>query len=133
LQVLPSLQEVPLGTAACWHPEAGTHVSVLQGLLSAQSRVVPGVQEPAWQVSVPLHRFVSLHEVPFATAVFVHAPAAHASVVHALLSSQSPGTLHDTHPPSGVWTHPEIALQESVVQALVSSQSSPTPALQLPP
>src|SRR5437899_12976107 len=66
LHTFPSLHEVPLATAVCWQPCTGSHVSVVQGLLSLQLGGVPGVQTPAWEVSGPLQAVASLEEVPVA-------------------------------------------------------------------
>ena len=44
------------------------------------------VQVPAWQVSVCVQALLSLHAVPFAALVNVHAASAQASAVHGLLS-----------------------------------------------
>src|SRR2546427_613246 len=85
LQRSPSGQGVPFASAVCRQPATGSHVSVVQGLASAQLRAVPGVQAPAWQVSTPLHTFPSLHDVPFATARLRQpATGSQLSVVHGL-------------------------------------------------
>src|SRR2546426_12431485 len=68
LHTLPSLHEVPFATAACWQPCTGSHVSVVQGLLSLQLGGVPAVQAADGQGSELVQAFPSLHEVPFATA-----------------------------------------------------------------
>src|SRR5256712_7970572 len=89
LHTSPSLHEVPFASAVCWHPATGSQMSVVQGLLSLQSRAVPPVQVPAWHVSMPLHTLPSLHGVPFASAVFRHpASGSQVSAVHRLLSLQ---------------------------------------------
>ena len=50
---------------ALWtHPVPLLQESAVQRFLSSQLRAVPAVQTPNWQVSVPLHTFPSLHEVP---------------------------------------------------------------------
>src|SRR5437899_783008 len=69
LHTFPSLHEIPFATAACWQPCTGSHVSVVQGLLSLQLRGAPAVHTPARQVSAPLHTLPSLHEVPFVSGV----------------------------------------------------------------
>ena len=46
LHTFPSLHEVPFATAVCWQPWTGSHVSVVQGLLSLQLGSVPAVQTP---------------------------------------------------------------------------------------
>src|SRR5439155_22770282 len=92
LQRSPSGQGVPFASAVCRQPASGSHVSVVQGLASAQLRADPGVQAPAWQVSAPLHTFPSLHDVPFATARLPQpATGSQLSVVHGLLSLQLGG------------------------------------------
>jgi hypothetical protein len=48
------------------HPVAGLQESVVQTLPSLHTSGVPPVQVPFWQVSAPLQRFPSLHDVPFA-------------------------------------------------------------------
>jgi hypothetical protein len=70
LQRLLSAHEVPLVTFVCVQPVAGLQPSVVQTLESLQLSAVPAVQVPPWQVSVPLHRLVSTHDVPLATLVF---------------------------------------------------------------
>src|SRR6266403_2191150 len=60
LQTFPSLHRVPFGTAACWPPATGSHVSVVQTFLSSQLSAVPAVHTPALHVSAPLHAFPSL-------------------------------------------------------------------------
>src|SRR2546426_941564 len=92
LHTLPSLHEVPFATGECWQPCTGSQVSVVQGLPSLQLGSVPGVQTPAWHVSVPLHAFPSLHEAPFATAkCWQPATGSHVSVVQGLPSLQLSG------------------------------------------
>ena len=46
LQTLPSPHEVPLRTGLCVQPKTGSQASVVQGLLSLQLSVVPGLQVP---------------------------------------------------------------------------------------
>jgi hypothetical protein len=61
-------------------------------LASSQSRAVPAVQVPLWQVSVPLQASPSAHVVPFATAVFWQPEAGlQLSVVQTLPSLQLSG------------------------------------------
>jgi len=48
----------------CVQPVVGTQLSVVQALLSLQLSAVPGAHAPLWQVSAPLQRFPSLHDVP---------------------------------------------------------------------
>src|SRR5262245_39239378 len=99
LQTLPSLHAVPFATPAKAHPVAGLQVSVVHGLPSLQTSAVPAVQTPLWQVSLPLQRFASAHEVPFESAVAVQ---------------------------------PVVGLQPSVVQGLLSLQTSGAPVAQTP-
>jgi len=132
LHTLPSLHDVPFVSGGCWQPATVSQVSVVQALLSLQLSGVPDVHAPAWQVSAPLQTLPSLHEVPFATAVFEQMPAVQTSVVHGLLSLQSELTLHGTQPGVAVCTHPETGLQVSVVQALLSVQLSGVPAVHVP-
>ena len=47
LHTLPSLHEVPFGTAVCLQPAAGSHVSVVHAFASSQLSGVPAVQLPA--------------------------------------------------------------------------------------
>src|SRR2546428_75654 len=61
LHALPSLHDVPFGSAVCRQPPTGSQVSVVQGLLSLQLRPAPPVHTPAWHVSTPLHASPSLH------------------------------------------------------------------------
>jgi hypothetical protein len=132
LHTLASGHGVPFATAACWHPLTGLHVSFVHGFRSSQEIGEPGVQMPEVHVSSPLHTLPSEHVVPFATTGFWHTPALQTSFVHGFESLQSAGTLHDWQPAIGVWMQPLSALQESVVQALPSSQLSGVPAEQSP-
>jgi hypothetical protein len=132
LQRLESEQDVPLATGVLTQPVAGLQESVVQTLLSLQSGGVPGLHVPPWQVSAPLQRLVSAHDVPLATAVFWQTPALHTSEVHGFVSSQSPLTVHGWQPAMGVLLHPLMGLQLSVVHALLSSQLSGVPAVQVP-
>jgi len=69
LQASPSLQEVPSARSACWQPAAGSQVSLVHAFPSLQSRGVPLLHVPAWQVSTPLQTLPSSQEVPSVTAV----------------------------------------------------------------
>jgi hypothetical protein len=67
--------------------------SAVQGLLSSQSRLVPGTHVPAWQLSSwfesPVQGSLSLHAAPSAMARFSQPiDVSHKSVVQGLLSSQ---------------------------------------------
>jgi hypothetical protein len=72
----PSAQEVPFGLLGFEHcPFEGLQVPASwQALLATQVTGVPAVQEPAWQVSAPLHWSLSAQEVPLGLAGFVHCP-----------------------------------------------------------
>ena len=74
-------------------PVAGTQLSVVQRLLSLQTVGAPGWQMPfTSQVSVPLQRSASAHEVPEATGVFTQPLIwSQLSAVHGLPSSQVRG------------------------------------------
>jgi hypothetical protein len=132
LQTFPSEHAVPFATGAVAHPVAGTHESVVHGLASLQTSAVPAVHVPLWQVSAPLQRLVSAHEVPFARTALVHTPEAQVSVVHGFESLQSAAVTHEAQPAMGVCWQPLTELHESVVQASLSLQLSAVPAAQLP-
>ena len=64
----------------------------MQRFPSSQLRGVPAVQTPDWQVSVPLHTFPSLHDVPLSTGAYTHPVAGlQLSAVQGLLSSHLTG------------------------------------------
>src|SRR5437899_3146448 len=148
LHTLPSLHEIPFATAACWQPCTGSHVSVVQGLLSLQLGSVPAVQRPGRHVSAPLHSFPSLHGVPFGTAgCWQPVTGSQMSVVHGFPSSQlrdDPAvqvpdrhvsaplhtlpSLHEVPFASAVCRHPPSGSQVSVVQGLLSLQLRGVPA-----
>jgi hypothetical protein len=132
LQTFASAHEVPFVTATALQPVAGLQLSVVHTLLSLQTSGVPAAQTPAWQVSAPLQRFPSLHEVPFVTTVLAQTPVLHTSTVQGLLSLQSPFTTHAAQPEMGVCWQPLTALQLSVVHAFESLQLSAVPAAQTP-
>jgi len=133
LQTLPSAQVEPFGTGVAWHPMIGSQKSLVQTLESLQLSAVPAVQTPVWQVSSPLQTSPSVHSVPLVKSGFEHTPAVHTSPVHGLPSAQSAFTTHESHPGIGVFEQPVTDEQESVVQALESSQSSDVPDVQKPP
>jgi hypothetical protein len=90
LHTLLSRHGVPFSTAVAVQPLAATQLSVVQTFPSLQTSAVPAVQVPFWQVSAPLQRFVSAHEVPFVTGVAVQPVAGlQPSVVHTLPSLQT--------------------------------------------
>src|SRR6267143_1977222 len=150
LQASPSEQEVPSATGV-WMQPLGPQESAVQGLLSSQLRVVPGVQAPALQISSPLQTLPSEQEVPSATGLLKQpVVGSQASVVQALLSLQTSGVPGAQRPCSqvslplqaspseqevpsatGVWTQP-LGPQESVVQGLLSSQLRAVPGVQAP-
>ncbi len=113
----------------------------------------PPAQAPAWQVSEPLHRSASVHEVPSTSAVCkTPAVGSQLSRVHGLPSLTTggapvwhwPAALQLSEPlqalpseqlvpaASGVCTGPVEGLQESVVQGLPSLKTGAVPAAQLP-
>src|SRR5439155_978749 len=47
LHTLPSLHDVPFGTAVCLQPATGSHVSVVHAFASSHFSGVPAVQTPA--------------------------------------------------------------------------------------
>jgi hypothetical protein len=138
VQGLPSLHDAVL--KAYTQPDAGLHESVVQGLLSLQTRALPGAQFPAEQMSPTVQALPSLHAPGAATNAHpvagrqvsvvhtfpslqtragpaVQVPPAQVSlVVHALPSVQLPLC--------GAKTHPEAGLQESAVQGLLSVQTT---------
>jgi hypothetical protein len=65
VQKSPLSQPVPLSTAAFTQPE-GEHESVVQGLLSSQSRPAWLAQAPPAHVSSPLQKFPSSQTAPSA-------------------------------------------------------------------
>jgi len=92
VQALPSLHVVPFAAIGFEHvPVDGLHVpAVWQESDAVHVTGFAPVHVPLWHVSVCVHALPSLQVVPFATGVCVHAPAVHASVVHALPSSHEP-------------------------------------------
>jgi hypothetical protein len=149
---LPSLHAVPFVTGVVRQPSAASHESVVHGLPSLQTSAVPAAQEPAWQVSAPLHASPSLQAVPFATgAVRQPSAASQESVVHGLPSLQTSAvpaaqepawhvsaplhalpSLHAVPFATGAVTQPVAASQESVVHGLPSLQTSAVPCEQKP-
>ena len=67
-------------------------MSVVHGLPSLQTRGVPAMQVPLWQVSAPLHTVPSAHGEPSDRGAVRHpATASQVSVVHGLPSLQASG------------------------------------------
>jgi hypothetical protein len=112
-------------------PVIGSQMSSVHGLLSLQLGAVPDVQSAAWHVSVPLQALPSLHDVPFAAGVFWQLPLVQVSTVHGSLSLQSASTLH-SQPGIGVCVQPVAGSHPSLVQALLSLQSSGVPGVHTP-
>jgi hypothetical protein len=147
VQALPSLQAFVL--LANTQPVAGLQVSVVHGLLSLHTTAAPAWQTPPPHVSAAVQALPSLH----AAVLFVNThPVAglHVSVVHTFPSLHTiavpalhrppPHVSPDVHAlPSlqaavlFVNTHPVAGLHESVVQALLSLQTTAAPGLQAPP
>ena len=135
LQSVASAHDVPSGASVCWQPATGSQVSTVQGLPSLQLGAVLVTQEPAWQLSVPLHTVPSLQETPFGTGLFWQAPATQMSMVQVLPSSQVVLTVHGRQPKIGVMVQVPLRSQTSWVQALLSSQPpvfSQRPAVKAP-
>src|SRR5262244_1103690 len=91
---------MPLATGVLTQPFTGSHVSVVQTLLSLQLSGVPAMHVPLRQLSAPLQTVPSRHAVPFSTGEVVQ---------------------------------PDEGLQPSVVQGLLSLQTSGVPVRQVPP
>src|SRR2546428_521433 len=92
LHTFPSLHEAPFAAAESCQHGTGADVAVGRRMTSMQFGSVPGVQTPACIVSVPLHAFPSLHDVPFATAgCWQPATGSQLSVVQGLPSLQLSG------------------------------------------
>src|SRR6187551_183107 len=70
VQALPSLHAVPSGRGGLVHrPRLGLHApSARHGLLDAQLTGLPPTHSPSTQLSVRVHRLLSLHGVPFGLA-----------------------------------------------------------------
>src|SRR5438093_388430 len=152
LHTLPSLHEVPLKTAGCWHPVTGSQMSVVHGFPSSQLRDDPAVQVPDRHVSAPLHTLPSLHEVPLASAVRRHPlSGSQVSGVQGLLSLQLSAVpavqapawhvSPPSHPyalplevplASAVCRQPASGSHVSVVHGLLSLQLRAAPAVQIP-
>jgi hypothetical protein len=105
---------------------------VVHTLPSSQLGGVPAEHTPAWQVSSPLQTSASAHEAPSGSSGLLQTPAVHTSSVHGLPSAQSAPTTQGAQPGIGVFWQPLTGWQESVVQALPSSQLRPVPAVQTP-
>jgi len=78
VHALPSLHDVPFAATGLLHaPVAVLHVpATWHASLAAHVTGLPPVHVPAWHVSLCVHAFPSLHDVPFAATGFEHAPVA---------------------------------------------------------
>jgi hypothetical protein len=151
VQALLSSQLVPSSTGAFAQPVVMSQESVVQLLLSSQSKAAPLLQEPARQESLVVQTLESSQVVPSAKSVLAQPVAAsQVSSVQSLLSLQStvappqdPAVqtslevhrVPSSHPvPSATFAfeHPVAASQESVVQSLLSSQLKAEPLEQVP-
>jgi hypothetical protein len=123
LQTLESGHGVLFVTGVCTQPVFGSHVSIVQGLLSSQLPGIPGMQMPFRHCSAPLQRFASGHGEPFGAATLLQPVVElHASTVHGLLSLQA-----------ARWTQPSVVPHASIVHALPSLQTTGVPGTQAPP
>ena len=151
-QVSPVVQAFPSSHAFALfvktHPVAGLQLSVVQTLASSQTIAAPP-QTPPLQMSPDVHAFPSSQ----AAVLFVNTqPAAgsHVSVVHTLPSLQmtadpawqvpppQASPVVQASPSSQAFvlfakTQPEAGLHESVVQLLLSLQTTAEPAWHVPP
>jgi hypothetical protein len=147
VQALPSSQAIVLLVNT--QPTAGSHVSVVHGLLSLQVSVpAPGWQLPPAQVSPGVHAFPPSQAIVLLVNTHPE-PGSHVSVVHTFASSQTIAVpVHEPPPhvslavhafPSSqafvllVKTHPEPGLHVSVVHAFPSSHTIAAPAHTPPP
>ncbi len=130
------------------HPWPGSHVSVVQGLLSSQAGGMPGAQTDALQTSPLVQAFLSSQGSVLSLKIqplfvsqlsSVHGlPSLHTSTLpaaQALSLHKSP--IAQALPSSqglafGLCTQPFNGLQLSVVQGLLSSHAKPTPGVQPP-
>ncbi|MEP6652283.1 MAG: hypothetical protein ABJA82_02935 [Myxococcales bacterium] len=124
-----SAHEVPAAFATgAGHPVAGTHApTVWQASAPGQVSGVPATQVPdALHISVPLHGFVSAHDVPAAFATGAGQPVA---------GTHAPTVWHPSAPAhvSGVpATHVPVALHVSVpLHRFVSAHDVPAAAFGL--
>jgi hypothetical protein len=147
VQALPSSQGFVLFVFT--HPVAGTHASLVHGLLSLQSGAGPPLQVPPPQVSPVVQALPSLQG--FVLLVCAHpVDGSQLSVVQPLLSLQSIVAPERQEPPSQMspavqafpsshgfvlfaFTHPVAGLHESVVHGLLSLQSGAGPPVHTPP
>jgi hypothetical protein len=76
VHAFPSLHAVPLATTGFEHvPFVGLHVpATWHWSLAVHVTGFDPAQTPAWQVSVCVHAFPSLHADPFAATGFEHTP-----------------------------------------------------------
>jgi hypothetical protein len=90
VQGLLSLHAAPEAAVNLHAPVLAVQVSVVQGLLSSQTLVVPPVQAPEEQVEPVMHLLTLVHAIPFARGVWPQAPVlgSQVSVVQGLASLQ---------------------------------------------
>ncbi len=145
VQTLPSLQGAVLALLA--QPAIGSQESSVQTLLSLQALALPGTQTPALQASPTVHTLLSVQTAALATLTqpltgsqlsSVHTlPSSQAIAFPAkhLLAAQTSPTVQTLPSSHGAelaeCTQPLIALQLSVVQTFLSSQSTAKPATHL--
>lgn len=143
LHTCPSSHAVP--SAFVWlQPVAGSQVSTVHGLLSAQSGTPAPVHLAPEHVSTNVHALPSSHAA-VVLAVVQPLAGSHPSLVHGFASSQSKlltathaptlqkspvvHALSSVHAPStAVWVHPDAATHASSVHTFLSSQSTGAPA-----
>src|SRR5262245_23505491 len=82
----PAPPHAPPLIGVCVTPWTGSHASVVHVLPSSTTGGVPAAQKRFWQVSAPLQRLPSGHDVPSANAEWLQKPELHVSVVQAVQS-----------------------------------------------
>jgi hypothetical protein len=124
-----SLHVVPSTEFGCWHPVDVLQLSTVHSFPSSQFSGDPAVHVPPTHESPTVHTLPSEQLVPLGAGdPALHIPPTHESpAVHTLPSEQLVPL-----GAGGCW-HPDVGLQESVVHAFPSSQSTGLPATQLPP
>jgi len=153
LQALPSEHAVPVATAVCVTPAAGSHASVVHGLPSSIVGGALATHAPvALHVSLPLQALLSEQDVPVATGV-CRTPVfgSHESAVHGLPSSivgaapdaqtplehisaplQALPSEHEVPFATAVWVNPLDGSQASAVHGLPSSSTGGVPEAHAP-
>jgi hypothetical protein len=126
------------------------HWSAVHGLWSSQSSAVPAWHTPARHTSAPLHRLLSLQDVPvsgvwtqpsatsqesavqgFPSSQLTAAPGWHVPEPHTLLSTQRPAS-QACVACTGVCAQPVSTSHASAVQISPSSQEMAVPGTQTP-